>query len=494
MRRACDAVVVALVLAVVAGCAGLPAPGADPAPLADARALAAPALRECAQRIAEHDSAVRAAQVSDGGAARLAGLPYLRTDRFLASFADALATQPALRVAWLREARALDRQARALESANLPGGDAAAAQAVERCAEQLFAAEMPLLEPSLLAARARVPDDYNLGWRIAGLYPLVAMPFAAGVRGWEREASARFAAPASVDRRLWPNPVAPAGAPSIASLPKDALGRVTPGDAERLALLAAYAPVWALQVAGPADAPGAIRFDAGGLPRVDPASPDVYATLAWTRIGEQVLLQFVYQIWFDERPARGRLDLLAGRLDSVIVRITVDDDGVPVMLDTIHGCGCYHMFLPSPRLQRRPPPAPFVEWAFVPAALPAWTPASRFQVRLEAATHYVVGVDAVTPRAAGAPAGADAGASYRLQELDALRSLPWPAGGRRSLYAPDGLVPGTERAERWLFWPMGIASPGAMRQWGRHATAFIGRRHFDDPRLFDQRFERRAER
>jgi hypothetical protein len=41
---------------------------------------------------------------------------------------------------------------------------------------------------------------------------------------------------------------------------------------------------------------------------------------------------------------------------------------------------------------------------------------------------------------------------------------------------------------------MGIASPGAMRQWGRHATAFIGRRHFDDPRLFDQRFERRAER
>jgi hypothetical protein len=135
-----------------------------------------------------------------------------------------------------------------------------------------------------------------------------------------------------------------------------------------------------------------------------------------------------------------------------------------------------------------------VEWAFVPAALPAWTPASRFQVRLEAATHYVVGVDAVTPHAAGVPAAADAGGSYRLLEMDTLRSLPWPAGGRRSLYAPDGLVPGTERAERWLFWPMGIASPGAMRQWGRHATAFIGRRHFDDPRLFDQRFERRAER
>jgi hypothetical protein len=30
-----------------------------------------------------------------------------------------------------------------------------------------------------------------------------------------------------------------------------------------------------------------------------------------------------------------------------------------------------------------------------------------------------------------------------------------------------------------------------MRQWGRHATAFIGRRHFDDPRLFDDYFELR---
>jgi hypothetical protein len=33
---------------------------------------------------------------------------------------------------------------------------------------------------------------------------------------------------------------------------------------------------------------------------------------------------------------------------------------------------------------------------------------------------------------------------------------------------------------------MGVASAGAMRQWGGHATAFIGRRHFDDPFLFDK--------
>ena len=47
-----------------------------------------------------------------------------------------------------------------------------------------------------------------------------------------------------------------------------------------------------------------------------------------------------------------------------------------------------------------------------------------------------------------------------------------------------GLVAGTERGERWLFWPMGVPEPGAMRQWGTHAIAFVGRRHFDDPNLF----------
>ena len=50
------------------------------------------------------------------------------------------------------------------------------------------------------------------------------------------------------------------------------------------------------------------------------------------------------------------------------------------------------------------------------------------------------------------------------------------------------LVAGSERPERRLFWPMGIRSAGAMRQWGRHATAFVGRRHFDDADLLEKRF------
>jgi len=35
----------------------------------------------------------------------------------------------------------------------------------------------------------------------------------------------------------------------------------------------------------------------------------------------------------------------------------------------------------------------------------------------------------------------------------------------------------------------GVLSPGAMRQWGRHAVAFVGRRNFDDPFFMDRMFK-----
>jgi hypothetical protein len=59
---------------------------------------------------------------------------------------------------------------------------------------------------------------------------------------------------------------------------------------------------------------------------------------------------------------------------------------------------------------------------------------------------------------------------------------------QQSLYGPDGLVAGTGRSERFLLWPMGVPSAGAMRQWGHHATMFVGRRHFDDPGMVEAGF------
>jgi hypothetical protein len=54
-------------------------------------------------------------------------------------------------------------------------------------------------------------------------------------------------------------------------------------------------------------------------------------------------------------------------------------------------------------------------------------------------------------------------------------------------FRPDGIVPGSERGACHVP-PMGVPEPGAQRQWGRHATAFVGRRHFDDPGLLERYF------
>jgi hypothetical protein len=98
---------------------------------------------------------------------------------------------------------------------------------------------------------------------------------------------------------------------------------------------------------------------------------------------------------------------------------------------------------------------------------------------VQSATHYLTGI-ALAP---------DEGQMrYEFEDDDDLRSLPTPGGGRRSIYRPDGLVAGSERPERWLFWPMGVPSAGTMRQWGHNATAFLGRRHFDDADLIERRF------
>jgi hypothetical protein len=102
-------------------------------------------------------------------------------------------------------------------------------------------------------------------------------------------------------------------------------------------------------------------------------------------------------------------------------------------------------------------------------------------VTIDSRTHYIRQVTLVN--------GIDSLVRYTFRPYDELRSIRRFDGGMRSVFGPDGLIAGTERAERFLFWPMGIASAGAMRQWGRHATAFIGRRHFDDADLLEKRFD-----
>ena len=511
---------VAASLALTAGCAGLAPPSAPPVSSVDltATVVSAPTAGNCLHWYNALDSEIERSGTRDAGATQIASFPQLRADRFAASFRDALVsrsadgTDRAQLTALLGYLRELDIEARMLELANLPGESRTALKLpataqlrrlLEACSGELtreiFAdsrASIDLL--ATLATRLTVPDRYVDWKRALGLYPLTSLPFLRGINAWQRATAQRFAqsAAGNVSPAIRYVPHAggrqdDAAIQRYAASPRNALGISQLSARDWASLLAQYAPVFEVETpngtSNNADRFGALHFTAEDTPSVDIDNPVVYQRVAFTRYRGQTLTQLVYGIWFPERPASQMIDLLAGHLDGVIIRITLDQRGIPLLVDSIHACGCYHLFFPTPRLSPRAAPQAHMEWAFIPATLPLLNAGQRLQLRLASASHYLLDIrpfDNVLRTA---------DIRYNLRDDNELRSLPIAGGGRKSVFGSNGIIEGTERDERFLFWPMGIASPGAMRQWGTHATAFVGRRHFDDADLIEQRFEIKPE-
>jgi hypothetical protein len=479
---------------VLAGCASLEGPHEAPQ-----RAKSEPE-RVCREWYRALDESIDAAGVRDAQYARVKGFAYFRADRLLASLRNRASASTEAFQAFTEHLIDLDLDARRYEIANLPptviqalvgaDGQSSAASMLSRSREcSLLLREADLATPEARAAllqAVHVPDDYSDAKRALGLYPITSIVFFNGVRRSESEQSEAFRAGASLPAGAALVRYAPPPSPAIARAAveaiferTDALGYPLLSAREFERIAAAYAPSFEIAITGDYDRFGELRWrrDAAS---VDAAQAAVYAHPAYTRYGDRILLQLVYTVWFPERPPLGEVDLLAGRLDGVVWRATLAPDGEPVIYDSIHPCGCYHVFFPTPRARALPGPERDEEWAFVPQVLGRIREGERPVLRIASRTHYIEGVTVTR--------GADSVSRYALRDYDELRSLPKP-GGRRSVFGQDGLIAGTERGERFLFWPMGIESAGAMRQWGRHATAFVGRRHFDDADLLERRFE-----
>lgn len=436
------------------------------------------------------------------------------------------------------------QSANALDALDAPD---ALLQRTRQCASRLAALDLTTPQRlGTLLERLDVPDSYTTSYRALGAYALTRYPFAAGVRQLEAQrlvvASADSPPPAGT-RRLRYNPPSDAAAVaanpsntanlsatnlsatnsptanlSAADLrriltppPNDPLQVPAPSPADLERLFAHFAPSFDIDTASNDDLPGTLAWqptaDTVGTASsatahslaVDTTAPALYRQTATTRYGGASLLQLVYTLWFPARPAApGAMpDLLAGKLDGVVWRVTLAPDGTPLVFDSMHPCGCYHWFYPTPAAQPKPAPQAGTEWAFIPQSLPQ-APANagqpqRMLLRIAPVSHFV---DRVTP----VPAANDPSSTthYAWRDYHSLRSLPlgWTSAdgmpgsppASRSVFNPQGFIDGTDRAERFIFWPMGIARAGSMRQWGKHATAFVGRRHFDDATLMEQRF------
>jgi hypothetical protein len=453
---------------------------------------------------AEVDRTVAAQGVRDAQTAGVAGHPYLRLSRFLAATAPA-PTEGSAFDAWIERMRELDSRARHIELANLPaevrtGLEVQTARthaaplnaALDKCAATLRAVDLGS-EPDRaeLRACAVVPSSYRSWQRVLGLYWLTRFPFAAGVRRLEATLRTTFDGPDLPDQgsRVRYVPAArtrlsPAEVRAILKrVLRNPLVRPEPDKVDAERLFAAFAPVFAVDTTGRYDHIGVPYWRSDQTLDIDTERPVVHQRFAHTLYEGRTLLQLVYTAWFPERPSDDAFDLLAGHVDGLIWRVTLTPDGEPWVFDSMHPCGCYHQFFPTARAEARAAPDDLQEWAFVPQRLPRLSRGERVTIHVATRSHYIERI------AIDAPEGATT--RYTLVPEDELRSLPTPAGDRRSAFGTDGLMFGTERIERFFFWPMGIPSAGAMRQWGNHATAFVGERHFDDADLFERRFRLR---
>ncbi len=448
--------------------------------------------------------------------------PYLRSNRFLASFAEGL-SEPEMS-GWLVQLNQLAVEALVIEWQQMPEVQRrdfvddtdkprrALIQELQGCGVLLVTdlLQNPQQWP-LVVEQSQVPDHYSILKRSLGLYPLIKPFFKQGVSGEiERLQSERkvyrdqvvgvagreisYRANAFVDK--------PSDAHSTFELSQDILGIPQLTSVQRQNLLAQWRPQWLIEktqaLPQSFNRPGRVEWSTDKLhPIVDITDPVQYEFVGFGRWQGQTTIQLNYSVWFSERPVEGAWDLLAGHLDAVFWRVHLTLDGQLLAFDSIHGCGCWYQLYPASGFEVASVDKgaePFLIGRIesqsrstepednVAAQLSAQLSTS-IQLHIRARDHQLMAVSA------GPDSSSRRGNEMKkiaVADFEELYGLPIFSGGYRSLFDAEGLVPASVRAERWLFWPMGIASPGAMRAPGTHAIAFVGRRHFDAPDLLMQ--------
>jgi hypothetical protein len=71
-------------------------------------------------------------------------------------------------------------------------------------------------------------------------------------------------------------------------------------------------------------------------------SPKVYVIVKKLPIEGREHVQLTYTAWYPAHPRMKAIDLEAARVDSCVVRLTLDSQNAPVFYETIAACGCFH--------------------------------------------------------------------------------------------------------------------------------------------------------
>ncbi|MES0875029.1 hypothetical protein [Sinimarinibacterium thermocellulolyticum] len=405
----------------------------------DPRAAVAEFLPSCGPRFEEVDRRVAQAGAGDASYLRVNGFPYLRTDRLMSSY-DRELDDPRVLEAWLLQLRDNDAFARDIELRNL-GLDTSERSTLlldmRLCA--VWLSFMDASDPQRLRALIRAVRESAQAAAPANTH---GSPAPAPMRGDATVQVFRSAREAEATALL----------ERFASLPRDPLQRTGLTVDGWRALAAEFAPTWAITGAAGRNAPAALVWDGDRL-SADPSTPTVYFLPAFARAGDTVLMQFHYFVWF------ARHD---DAIDGVILRVTLDPQGRPLLYDSLGADGRGYRIHPARALEARS--ASIAESGVIADEVVGLGPV---RVELDADTAGVIAVsaDGTTPSSVAA-----APREYTLAAYEDLLTLP-RGGGTMSVFDARG--------------HLRDADGGAARQLGHHAPLAPLQLRFDDPRLVE---------
>jgi hypothetical protein len=361
---------------------------------------------------------------------------------------------------------------------------------VKSCSDKLF--EHDKARPDFyetLNSLVDVPDEYSFAMRVIGLYPLVAIPVAIltdasrkKIRSWYETNLEELPVDGQL-RSFTPSKAFSLSGEEIRTLldssKKNPLEVPLPDENQAKKIVEHFAPVFVQDVAAPYDRIGRLVWK-GDCPDVDQEKPTVYYYMSNAFLKGRPILQINYVIWFSERAGERAPAIERGHLDGLALRVSLDDQGKPFMVDIVNDCGCYHLFAPEKGRVDRIISKPLRFDPFVPQGLPVLRPGQRLGARLNSGWHQVQRLVAGEDFPGPIP--------YELVPYDVLEALPRGGDRTESVFDSSGIAKCSERIERFILFSMGIPKIGSMRQRGHHAIELIGRVQFDDPTLFDESF------
>ncbi len=457
--------------------------------------------QSCRHFFTKLDQAVQQSGVTDASATQIKHYPWLRANRFLASFGNEKLNREEFS-AWIDRLQQLDLVARNAENQNLSSNSRKVLgfnngfelnTATSNCSSVMRTHDIQNTEN--LRKAIKVPTEYQSWKRVLGIYPLTSLGVFIGANKLKKEIKTTFSTNANENLlRKELNIYSPQAkhlklhtqthiAEILKTSANNPLGIPEPNSEQRKKLFATFAPVWAIDTNTEDDLIGQPAW-LNDKTIINTNKAYVYQLISHTRNADKILLQLNYIIWFPARTLTSHFDILGGKLDGITWRVTLDEDGSPLLYDSMHNCGCYHKFFPSNRLQQKPKQG-YEEALFVPAAAPNVKVGQRVVIKVANLTHYIEAIKAYSDKQILNATDTH----YLFENYEKLKTMRHTRDTTRSLFRPDGIIADTERLERWILWPMGIPEPGAMRQWGHHATAFVGQRHFDDPNLIERYFQ-----